>query len=164
MGDGLMSASTFKTTVQIDGAQLRKLETKSTGARLYAREVRESIDETSAWVEGRAEVRAPEGKTHRLADSVARTLDPSPVPLYAKITAGAENDGFRYGMALQAAKFVRYRAGPRVGDVAQYHYRNGRLAGRRTRGWFSGAMRGAKKRLEQALQMRLGRIEGKWRS
>lgn len=136
---------------EVDKLSQRRLLAKLTGGSLYGAELRRTLSTTIEEGAVRVQSRAPLGRTSTLWASVDHAMDPSPIPLWAKITADASNAGFRYGRALQASKRIRYR------------YRHGPRTGRLTRRWFSGARPWIRKRLEQRLTQTAKRIESRWR-
>lgn len=121
------------------------------GDRLYGPAWRKFMLELRDLVDLRLAGRVPLGESHALFDSLRSSVDPANVPLWVRFSAdAAAPDGFRYGMALQASKTrpFRYRAGPR--------------AGKRTRGWFTGSLSGARKRINALLNETAAAIERGW--
>ena len=144
-------AGRFTMAVEIDRLHLDRLRRKLTGTTLLGPDLRDVMDQTMAEVEVKAHARAPYGQTLQLSSSIQRSIDHGAVPAWAKVSANAVNGSFRYGWALQNSRAVifRYQRGPR--------------ALRKTYHWFSGAMGGARKRLDRRLDALRLRIEGRWR-
>lgn len=140
----------FSAEARFDPKDLRRLETML-GPQVFGRELRAMLDETSAEMEVAAHHRAPIGETLVLSSSITRSVDARAVPLWAKVSADAANRDFRYGWALQ-------------NSAKEYHYLRGPFAGKRTKGWFTGALRGARGRLQQRLAALASQIEARWRS
>ena len=129
------------------GSMRRKM-----GKTLYAVAWSRYMREGGRVLEAAAEKRAPRGTSLSLSRSITLHVDPSPFPVWAKVTANAVSEGgFRYGWALQGSKKIpyTYRRGPRVG--------------RKTRRWFSGAMGASKKKIVALLRDAARDIEAKWR-
>lgn len=147
-----MARSSFVMRMDIDRLRLRRIQRFLNNAAGFGDELRAILDETSAEIEVKAHARAPIGETLQLSQSITRTIDPRPVPLWAKVTANATNGTFRYGWALEGSKAVIYR------------YRHGPRTLRTTRKWFTGALGGARKRLEQRLDRLARRTERRWRA
>lgn len=141
----------FTASLTVDKLALRRLQHLLTGTNLLGGDIRRVLTETIEEGEVKVFSRAPVGETHALAMSVASSVDPRPIPLWAKITADATNGGFRYGWALQGSKRLVYT------------YRHGPRTGRKTRRWFTGAVPSMRKALKKRLQQTAHRIEGRWR-
>lgn len=142
---------------EIEG--LDKILGKFRGSRLYSKAWKHAMEQAALVVEVKAFERVPLGETTTLGMSIDHSVDPQPMPLWAKVTADATSVSaktgrpFRYGWALESSKKVAYR------------YRHGRSTGRKTRGWFRGALKSKATRREiVALLARAARsIEAEWR-
>lgn len=118
--------------------------------KLYGNRWKIALRHATRVAEQAARDRAPVD-SGRLRASISSTMDPSPMPLYGKVTANATNGGYRYGWALQSSQKVRYR------------YRQGAFAGKLTRRWFTGALKGLRKQLAEVLRGMRNDIEAEWR-
>lgn len=136
---------------QMDEGLLRRVQRKLAGDTLYRDDVRRILTETVIEVEGKARSRVPVGETGALASSIRHRVHAAPRPLWAKVVADAERSGFRYGWALQGSQSIPYR------------HRSGPRSGKLTRFWFTGALRGIRKKLNERLRQAGQRIEDKWR-
>lgn len=124
---------------------------------IYAEPWRTAMGEATETLEERVEARAPV-REGTLVGSVTRKMDTARIPLWGLVTANAENRGFRYPFALEAGKGKK-RA---EGTYSVTHYRSGRRKGRPTRKWFSGTMRGMRRRLADILNRAAREIEERW--
>lgn len=140
-----------KVNVNVYIPDLKRLQRKL-GSTLYAAAWARYIRQGGQILETAAYRRVPVGETFNLASSITLSVDPSPFPTWAKVTASAVSEGgFRYGWALQNSRKVTYR------------YRHGPKTGRPTRRWFSGAMGVSKKKLIALLRTAARDVEAKWR-
>lgn len=122
------------------------------GPTLYSAAWARYIRQGGQVLEAAAYKRVPVGETFNLASSITLSVDQSPFPTWAKVTASAVSEGgFRYGWALQNSKKVTY------------HYLHGPRTGRKTRRWFSGAMGVSKKKLIALLRTAARDVEARWR-
>lgn len=142
-------AGKFGLTFEVKN--LARVRKKLQGAPIFAHPIANALDQAGQEIEVAAHRRAPIGPTLALSSSIKRTLDPSPVPTFVKVTANASSNGFRYPWALQSSK------------KRQYHYRFGVYTGRLTYRWFTGSLRGIRKKLDALISDAARRTEDEWR-
>lgn len=125
------------------------------GERLFVDAVHELLDQAVTRgvtiAASRAPVSAPgeqRSQVHLRDAIVSRMFQPKLKRgkqwLQGSVTAYETNPEFRYGWALNFAKQIAYKKGPRAGTVLQpYTYRTGtkRRRGRLTLNWFTGSMK-----------------------
>lgn len=154
-----------KVTLKLEG--LSKIITNLNGNVLYASPMRHVMESIVEIVASKAETRAPK-RTYRLAGSVQSQVDSRPLPSWGKITAEAtSSQGFRYPFALEAGHrsprgqgtVKMKRRGPMQSGMIPLRYRGTK---RSTRKWFSGSMRGMKKRAGQLLNWAAREVERNW--
>ena len=162
-----------KVNVKVE--RLGIIKAKLDGTKLYDNQWREIYGKLVDYVAGNAEERAPK-RTLKLASSVGKKLDPAPMPLWGKVTASAVSSrGFRYPFALEAGR--RARSGKRTqtslfglrkrkitGKLSDESYVTLHRAGTQkgTRKWFSGSMRGFRKKAKQLLDWAAREVEHNW--
>lgn len=151
-------------SVKIEGLD-RLVRGKMSGELLYFEPMRKVIETITEVTAGRAETRAPK-RTYRMAGSIKSQIDPRPLPSWGKVTVGKIGV---YPFALNAGRIAPRGLGRAVtkrrkpledsGRYIQLHYRGTR---RSTKGWFSGAARGMKKRARQLLDWAAREVEKTW--
>ncbi len=124
---------------------------------LLGREWADSLRDIAEMVEKRAKERAPigigPGVHGSIPAAISMSMDSRPVPTFAKVSladltkTGKNGKPIRYAGILQGSRKTHYRM-------------PGRLHGKPTRKWFSGAV--SLKAVEKLLQTAAERIEGKW--
>ncbi len=153
-----------KFSVKIEGMN-RLVRGKMSGQLLYFRPMRHVMETIVEVVAGKAEVRAPK-RTFRMAGSIESQVDSRPLPSWGKVTVGrigvypfVLNAGRRAprGMGRVATKRRKPLEDP-SGYILLHHHNSKRS----TKGWFSGATRGMKKRAQQLLDWAAREVEQAW--
>lgn len=144
-----MASGTFTLTAEFPKLTMRRLQ-RLLGHpdELYGGGVRGVLEETVGEMETRARARAPIGTTMALSRSIDSEIHNAPIPLWGKVTASASHGSFRYGWALQGSRKVAY------------HYAG---TSKLTRRWFTGALAGQRRKLQQRLTRLASRLEQRWR-
>ncbi len=141
----------IQLTTKIDGLSALLKKTSDSGRHLYSYPWRKAMRAVRDLVEIRLWDRVPLGETHHLADSLHTSMDFRPVPLWVRFSADATGrDGFRYGWALNSSK------------KRTYTYRYSRRIGQPTRKWFTGALSGARAKINKLVEAAAAEIERRW--
>jgi hypothetical protein len=139
-----------KARVKIDGMDklIYHLQTEPVYRSPWKQGLRAAVNLGVSVAGSRAPVRR--GK---LAKSVRGRLQPGKMPLWAIVSAGATNKGFRYGFALEAGHGKR-----KGGREYQFH----RAGGGEVKGWFSGTLDVIQRDVNSILSGVASAIEGEW--